>query len=121
MSGPSRVLICRTCPRYEAAPRGAPTAGRRLGLDGKAMGRVRGTSVRAVNCLAGCKHPCNAAIEAPGKLRLRFSRLTPDDLDALFAVVEIHAASVDGDIGEADLPAALRDKLTARSPSGIGA
>ena len=117
----TRMLVCRTCPRYEPQRPGTVTRGTALGLEAKARGAGgQEIAVMAVNCLAGCKHPCNAAVDAPDKVRLRFSRLSESDLDLLFEVAELHRASADGDIPVDELPEALRDKLTARSPARIG-
>lgn len=119
----ARILICRTCPRYETRrDPGVPTAGAGFAALAKRLAASTGDQVvvRTVNCLAGCKHPCNAAVEADGKYRLRFSRLTAADLEVLFAVSARHDMSVDGNLADTDLPDALRDRLSARSPAAIG-
>lgn len=116
-----RILVCRTCPRYEQKRPGSVTRGAALGLAAKALGEGHeDIAVMAVNCLAGCKNPCNAAVDAPDGVRLRFSRLDESDLVLLFEVAALYRTSPDGDIPVDDLPEALRDKLTARSPARIG-
>lgn len=80
---------------------------------------MEGISVMAVNCLAGCRNPCNAAIDAPDMVRLRFSRLEETDLDHLFEVAALYRTNSEEGIADDVLPEALRDKLTARSPARI--
>lgn len=117
----ARILVCRTCPRYERAPPpGEVTRGRALGHLLQSHTARGDTEVRAVNCLAGCRNPCNAAIDGPGKMRLRFSELTPEHLPLLFAVARLHDASVDGNLTDDELPDELLDHLSARSPARIG-
>lgn len=116
----TRIVICRTCPRYVARRPDEPSEGTRLGMAAKALAeRNEGPPVMLVNCLSGCYYPCNAAIDAPGKTRLRFSRLTVGDLADLVAVARLHAASPDGEIALENLPESLRDRLSARSPARI--
>ena len=117
-----RLLVCRTCPRYEPAPPpGAPKRGAALGRLLKADPRLpAGLEVRAVNCLAGCPNPCNAAIDAPGVGRLRFSRLETGDAAALIEAAAACARRGGAEPEAADLPASLRDRITARSPARLG-
>ena len=123
MNDAPRLLVCRTCPRYEPKPAGdAPTRGAALGREIKDRLAREGSdvTVRVVNCLAGCKNPCNAALDAAGRYRLRFSRLEAPDIDALLTVLERYRRSADGRLDEDALPEALRDRLSAASPPRIG-
>lgn len=115
-----RILICRTCPRYEPRRPDTVTRGAALARHGKARGEsLEGISVMAVNCLAGCRNPCNAAIDAPDLVRLRFSRLEEADLDHLFEVAALYKTNSEEDMADDALPETLRDKLTARSPARV--
>ncbi len=117
-----RLLVCRTCPRYEPAPApGSPTRGAALGRALKADPHMpAGVEVRAVNCLAGCRNPCNAAIDAPGAGRLRFSRLDAADAGALLEAAAACARGADAAPDHSDLPESLRNRITARSPARLG-
>lgn len=117
----TRLLICRTCPRYEQRRPRERGRGQELAAQAKAhVSRHGGPTVLAVNCLAGCRNPCNAALDQDGKARLRFSRLEPEHLEDLLAAAELYGRSDDGGIALEDLPPALRDRLSARSPARIG-
>jgi predicted metal-binding protein len=120
----TRILICRTCPRYDPNPRGLTTAGTELGQAVRQALLLADTlellEVRAVNCLAGCKNPCNVALDADGKTRLRFSRIQPEHIDAIVAAARTHSLSRDGDLPDRELAKDLRARLTARSPPRIG-
>ena len=93
----TRLLICCTCPRYERRPALARGRGRKLASAAKAhVSRHGGPTVQAVSCLAGCRTPCNAAIDDDGKTRIGFSGLQVGDLAALLLVAALHEASADG-------------------------
>ncbi len=114
MSG--RIIVCLTCNRYAPPEQGAPTPGRRLATALLASARAPGrdVTVRTVECLNGCPHPCTAALRMPGKCAIRFSGLTPDDAPALIEAAESYAGSASGDIPPEALPAALRGKVSLR-------
>jgi predicted metal-binding protein len=114
MSG--RIIVCLTCNRYAAAVAGEATPGRRLAaaLQAEAQQPGRPVTVRTVECLNGCPHPCTAALRMPGKCVIRFSGLTPDDAPALIEAAAHYAASADGDIPDDALPSSLRDKISLR-------
>ncbi len=119
--GGTKILVCGTCPRHGATAGHEKTLGASLGVEIKALlgGGAEG-AVRMMNCLAGCKNACNVALAAPGKTRLRFSRLGPGDGESIISAAKIFAqnsaVNLPGDL----LPADLRDRLSARSPARIG-
>jgi len=114
----TKILACQTCPRYAANPGHETTNGAALGEEIKALlSPGDQDNVRIVNGLAGC----NIALSGPGKLRLRFSRLGPGDGGAVIDAAKAYAICPDGNLDAAQLPTALRDRLTAKSPPRIGA
>ncbi len=124
MSTIVKILVCQTCPRYEHKTSGSPTRGRRLANGLKAaMSTIKNNrfDIRVVNCLAGCKNPCNISFDNDGKTRLRLSKLSTDDIDTLFAVAKIYAASDTGELQDEDLPEQLRNKISNRTPPPSGA
>ncbi len=114
MSG--RIVVCLTCNRYAAPRAGEPTPGRRLAAALLALARqaAGAITVRTVECLNGCPHPCTAALRLPGKCLIRFSGLTVDDAPALIDAAQHYAASADGNIPTELLPQGLRDKVSLR-------
>ena len=125
MNNACRILVCRTCPRYEpVAPDGEETRGKHLGAAVRAAASaangLENVDVRLVNCLAGCKRPCNVALDGPGRLRLRFSELTDAHIAALLSAAAAYRECADGDLDDKSLPLALRARVSARSPVRIG-
>jgi len=112
MSG--RIFVCLTCNRYDPVPVGEPTPGRRLATALQARAPGCGITIRTVECLNGCPHPCTAALRTPGKCVIRFSGLTQDDAPALIEAAERYAASEDGDIPDDAVPASLRGRISLR-------
>ena len=109
-----RIIVCLTCNRYAAPRAGEPTPGRRLAVALLASARSPGheVTVRTVECLNGCPHPCTAALRTPGKCIIRFSGLTPEDAPALIEAAEHYAISHDGNIPSEAIPASLRSKVS---------
>ena len=120
-----RILVCRTCPRFEPPPppgeigRGARLA-RGIRDAVGALAEPAPFTIRVVNCLNGCKNPCNVALDGPGKYRLRFSRLEVEDAATVIEAARHFADHADGNMADDQLPAPLRARLTARSPSRVG-
>ena len=120
-AGPHILYVCRTCPRYEPPlPAGEVGRGEALADRIKDLAEdwplADDVRIRAVNCLGGCLKPCNVSLGAPGKTRVRFSRLGPDDAPAVMEVALAYFASPDGDLAPEQVPESLRDRLSALSP-----
>ena len=117
MSG--RIFVCLTCNRYAPPAPGEPTPGRRLaeGLKAEAHSPGHIVTVRTVECLNGCPHPCTAALRAPGKCLIRFSGLGPEDAPALIRLAERYAESGDGNLPDELFPPVLREKVSLRVPA----
>ena len=109
------LLVCRTCPRYESD---SGSFGNELD-PALAHARSRGVRVRHVPCVGGCPHAGNVALDGPGKPRVRFSALTIDDADDLLVAAAAYDASATGTPGDWDVPAPLKDRLTAVSPKRV--
>ncbi|MBT3373811.1 MAG: DUF1636 family protein [Rhodospirillaceae bacterium] len=120
----TRILICQTCPRLAVQPAHPRTAGADLSAEIVALivaagGDIR-DHVRFMNCLAGCNNPCNVALVGAGKPRLRFSQLGPGDGSGIIETAKIYGQSRNGELSAEQLPAAMRDRLSARSPVRLG-
>jgi predicted metal-binding protein len=111
-----RIFVCRTCDRYAPLPAGEPTRGGRLAAALLANPASPGhqVTVRAVECLNGCPHPCTAALRGAGKYVIRFSGLDPSDVPALIEIAERYAESADGNIPDEAFPGSLRGKVSLR-------
>ncbi len=120
----TRILICQTCPRLAVKPAHPSTAGADLSAEivdliVAAGGDIR-DHIRFMNCLAGCNNPCTVALVGAGKPRLRFSQLGPGDGPSIIEAAKIYGQSDNGEISAEQLPAAMRDRLSAKSPARIG-
>ena len=109
-----RIFVCVTCDRHAVHSDCQPTPGQRLADAVKQSVQTSGSniSVRAVECLNGCPHPCTAALRAPGKAVIRFSYLDERDASALLEVATVYANSASGEIQNEDMPASLRSKVS---------
>ena len=115
-ASPALLFVCTTCVRD--APRVTDSQGSRLArrLRETLAATDDGLEVREVACLNGCRSPCNVGLRGLQRWTYRFSRCTLDDVDALLAVARRYWASARGELATAELPAALRDKLSACTP-----
>ena len=119
--GAATFYICRSCVWSESA---RERDGKRQGtflLDAvrdmiEAEPLPDTLNLRAVYCLNGCKSPCNVGFRAAGKHHVRFSRLTPENAADVLAYARTYQASTDGDVPEDETPAAMRGKMTVRTP-----
>lgn len=99
------LLICRTCPRYDV-----PANGSFRRALGARLARNRDTDpalIRHVQCLGGCPDDGVAALDGPGKVRVRFTGLSECHADALVIAAHAHHGCPTGAPGEWDIPAEL--------------
>jgi predicted metal-binding protein len=109
-----RIFVCVTCDRYAAHSDCQPTPGQKLANAVRQSAQKSGSSmsVRAVECLNGCPHPCTAALRAPGKAVIRFSYLNEADASALLDVATAYANSPSGEMDDGQIPERLRAKVS---------
>lgn len=102
------LLVCRTCPRYDL---------RRSGEFGAALTAALAyepdVRVRHVQCLGGCPDDGVAAVDGPGKARVRFTGLDVRHAAALVVAARAHDACTTGVPGDWDVPAELVDRISA--------
>lgn len=105
------LLVCRTCPRYDTTNTG------RFRTDIQATITTHpdaaDVDVRYVQCLGGCPADGVAAVDGPGKARVRFTGLNADDADALVRAARAHADCATGAPEDWEIPAELADRLSA--------
>ena len=119
--GPATFYICRSCVWSESA---RERDGRRQGtflldavkelIDTEPLPEA--LNLRAVYCLNGCKSPCNVGFRSAGKHHVRFSHLTPDNAADVIAYAQAYQANATGEVSEDETPAAMRGKMTVRTP-----
>lgn len=80
------------------------------------LGRVGEAIVRRVECLSGCRNPCNVRITSRGKASYAFHRMAPADADELSLFVARYLASAEGNPEEIEMPAALDGRLAVLIP-----
>lgn len=93
----ARLIVCTTCDRY-AEPPPEPSRGEALAraVEGRARERGVALAIVRVDCLDGCRRPCNAALRARGKPFRRFSGLSTADCDALIDAALAYRADAGG-------------------------
>jgi len=104
------LLICRTCPRSDTRSSGAF----RHALDA-ALARNPATDptlIRHVQCLGGCPDDGVAALDGPGKARVRSTRLTEHHADALLDAAHAHDTCRTGAPADWDVPADPSDHVS---------
>ncbi|MCE0762641.1 DUF1636 family protein [Pseudonocardia kujensis] len=108
------LLICRTCPRYD--PAGSGRFGRALTEALREDPAAEAVPVRSVQCLGGCPDDGVAAVDGPGKARVRFTGLDAGHAGALVAAAQAHAGSRSGTPEDWDVPAELRERISSVTP-----
>jgi predicted metal-binding protein len=108
------LLICRTCPRYDTPSSGE--FGRALAAAIAENPGGAAVTVRKVQCLGGCPDDGVAAVDGPGKARVRFSRLDAGHAAAVIAAAAAHDACTSGTPGDWLVPAELADRISSVTP-----
>lgn len=121
------ITICETCRLMgREIPEGNKRDGARLaemieqlagdgGNTGDAAGAV---AIRRISCLMGCKHGCNVAIQAAGKLTYVLGRFEPKPgaAEAILEYARLHAASRSGQVPFRQWPQGVKGHFVARIP-----
>ena len=120
-NAPATFYVCRSCVWSESA---RERDGKRQGtflldavrdlIDAEPL--PESLNLRAVYCLNGCKSPCNVGFREAGKHHVRFSHLTPEHAADVIAYARAYQASATGEVPEDETPAAMRGKMTVRTP-----
>jgi predicted metal-binding protein len=102
------LLICRTCPRYDLRATGqfSRDLTDAIAADGRQL------AIRKVQCLGGCPDDGVAAVDGPGKTRIRFTGLTGQDAPAIITAALAHQASTTGDITDWQIPPELTSRIS---------
>ena len=111
------ITICDTCKREGWDPQTASTTdGAALAEIVEAAAEGQPVKTRRVSCLMGCKHSCNVAVQAPGKVAYTLGDFTAD-ADAAEAIVEYaakHAASENGQVPYREWPQGVKGHFITR-------
>ncbi len=120
-NAPATFYICRSCVWSESA---RERDGKRQGtflldavrdlIDAEPL--PDSLNLRAVYCLNGCKSPCNVGFREARKHHVRFSHLTPEHAADVIAYARAYQASATGEVADDETPAAMRGKMTVRTP-----
>ena len=78
----------------------------------------RNVRTRRVSCLMGCRHGCNVAVQANGKLAYTLGRFAPaeETARAIVDYAEMHAASETGRVPFRDWPQGVKGHFVTRHP-----
>ncbi|WP_051165975.1 DUF1636 family protein [Amycolatopsis orientalis] len=104
------LLVCTTCPRYD--PQRSGEFGNALATalaDNPTSDKI---DIRHVQCLGGCPRDGVIALDGPGKARVRLSRITTDDTDAILHAAHAHEASFTGVPGDWEIPETLASRIS---------
>jgi predicted metal-binding protein len=114
------ITICDTCKRdnweegRDPRPHGEDLAEL---VEQHAKGRA--VKTRRVSCLMGCKHGCNVAIQAQGKLAYTLGNFTPDAAaaEAIIDYAELHGQSETGQVPFRQWPQGVKGHFITRHPA----
>ena len=112
------ITVCDTCKRDDwDGETETQTHGEQLAkkIEAAAAGKVK---TRRVSCLMGCKHSCNIAVQAEGKLTYTLGAFEPTD-EAAEAIVEyatLHEASQTGQVPFKQWPQPIKGHFITRIP-----
>lgn len=113
------ITICDTCKRegWDAGDM-AKTDGETLAELVEAAAAGTGVRTRRVSCLMGCKHACNVAVQAPGKLAYTLGAFEPSQeaADGIVAYAAAHAESDSGQVPFRAWPTAIKGHFITRHP-----
>ena len=113
------ITICDTCKRD-----GWET-GEMTQTDGEALAELVESAAaestvktRRVSCLMGCKHACNVAVQAPGKLAYTLGAFDPtlEAAEGIVAYAIAHSESDSGQVPFRAWPAAIKGHFITRHP-----
>ncbi|SLN29961.1 hypothetical protein PSA7680_01412 [Pseudoruegeria aquimaris] len=112
------ITICDTCKREDWAARGSQdTDGETLAalVESAAQG-VGSLRTRRQSCLMGCKHGCNIAIQAHGKLAYTLGDFTPsaESAQAIVDYAALHAESASGQVPYRSWPEGVKGHFVTR-------
>lgn len=108
------LLICRTCARYDS--RGTGEFGRAMAAAIAEHPGGTAVTVRKVQCLGSCPDHGVAAVDGPGKARVRFSRLDAGHAAAVIAAAAAHDSCESGAPEDWTVPSELADRISGVTP-----
>lgn len=103
------LLVRRTCPRYDRRVTGEFGRALRAALEREPG--ATDVQVRGVACLGGCPEDGVVAVDGPGKARVRFTRVTEADAEAVVRAAIAHGASATGVPAEWAVPSELAGRI----------
>lgn len=113
------ITICDTCKRDGWEDSGAQeTDGARFAALVENTAKGSKLATRRVSCLMGCKHGCNVAIQAAGKLCYTLGAFSPDEeaAQAVVAYALAHAESDSGQVPYRQWPLGVKGHFITRHP-----
>ncbi|WP_420861474.1 DUF1636 family protein [Algirhabdus cladophorae] len=111
------ITICDTCKRDDwIASEKSHTDGEVLAGLVEAAAQSETVKTRRVSCLMGCKHGCNIAIQAEGKLAYTLGDFIPDQeaAQAIVDYAELHAQSETGQVPFRQWPVGVKGHFVTR-------